>query len=104
MARGASFGDVSIRASRLSDLRQKIGDVNTINRAALIVSIAVFGLAACGSDTKSPAPAGTQVMTPTSEAMMTPTTEAMTTPTSEVMMPATTAAMMGDASTTTTGG
>jgi hypothetical protein len=72
MAPVASFSDVSILAATLSDslriiaARRKAvfddtkGDasVNGLKRIAVIAAMATIGLVACGDDTNSPAPAG----------------------------------------------
>ena len=74
--------------------------MNGLKRAVAIAVMAVVGLAACGDDTNSPAPAGTNPAPVGTEAMtdktevMTDSTEAMTDKTE----------VMTDASTSTTGG
>jgi hypothetical protein len=74
--------------------------VNVLKRAVVITAVGIFGLAACGDDTKSPAPGATNPA-PVGTAAMTDNTTAMTDNTT-AMVDNTTA--MVDQSPSTTGG
>jgi hypothetical protein len=74
--------------------------VNGLNRALVITAVGIFGLGACGDDTKSPAPGATNPA-PLGTAVMTDNTTAMVDNTT-AMTDNTTA--MIDQSPSTTGG